>query len=702
MGNTVEGARADTAPAPRIVEVHGLRGLALVLVVGFHLFGDGRVSGGVDVFLVVSGFLATMVLLRRVEGDGLRLTDHYGRVLARLVPSALVVLAATAVAGVLLLPSGRWIGLGHEVVASALFFQNVELVDAHLGYEAAAPETSPLQHFWSLSVQAQFLLVLPLVVAALAALLGRRTRRPRVAVGALLAAVTAGSFAYALQQVEVHQARAYFDTLTRLWELGVGGLLGLVVHRVRLADPVRAALAWTGLALVVSAGFVIDGGTAYPGLPTWWPVGGALLVLVGAGSAARWSPQRVLRLRPLTWLADVSYELYLWHWPLLVLFLFVARRDDVGWPGAAAILAISLLLAWATRQAVSQPVTRVRAARGARPVLAATAVATLVVVAACQAGVASLEREREQELAALKDLDPQHPGAAVLEPGYDGPSTFSAPYLPSLFVAAEDLGPSARTECIARRPREGAAGGVPVCESHLPDEPTATVVLVGASHVYQWESAFVAIAAEQDWQVRLIGKGGCRLQVRPDGPDNACAQWSAAAMETLLATRPDAVVVEATRTPAPEEGAQTERMVRSQVQAWRALARAGIPVLALRDNPRPAGDLLECIDRHGPDPDRCSVRRAEALADPMPVVRHVPRDVHLIDLTPQICPTEVCPLTVGNVLVYRNDHLTDTYVRTLAPTLDQRLRAAAPWLYPEAVEQRPADVARAGRGSMTG
>lgn len=718
------GRPAGPAPIGRIGEIDGLRGLALTLVVLFHVLGAGRVSGGVDVFLTLSGFLVTRSLLRRAEAGRLRLADHYGRTLARLAPPALVVLTTVAVAAWALVPPARLPEILREVAASAAFRENWELIDAQLAYGAAGPQASPLQHFWSLSVQGQFFAAWPLLVLACVVVGERLARRSRTRLtparllALVVGAATLASFVYAVHLTSADQPTAYLSTWSRFWELGAGAVAALVLDRLhlatRLSDGVRAGLGWAGLALVAGCGFVVDGARVFPGPWTLVPVGGALLVLAGAGSGSRWASGRTLQLPVLRWLADVSYALYLWHWPVLVLWLLWSGAPQAGAAAGAAILAVSVLLGWATTALVGDPVVRwVRraAARGV-PALAGLAAASLVVVGGTSAWADTQERRTAAELRALWQPSAAHPGAAVLADGWAGPTAsdpaapgVAAPFRPAPHLAAKDRphlddcsqtdkDDAALVECVITAPADG--------------EPTARVFLVGASHLQAWEDAYAGVAEQAGWEVTVLVKHSCRLGVTsPDGgaggaegapagssASDACAAWGRAALDRVLAERPDAVVVEGTRT---YEDGRPETVIPGQVAAWQELDSAGVRVVTMRDNPRFAWRVPDCLDAHGAGGDAapagtvadavaaCSRPRAEQLAavSPATTTPGVPASAVHVDLTDAICGPVTCEVVVGNVLAYRDDdHLSGTYVQTLAPALEAALRAQAPWLFP--------------------
>ncbi|WP_423463206.1 acyltransferase family protein [Promicromonospora sp. MS192] len=694
-------ARPPAHAAPRgrsghIPELHGLRGLALALVVAFHLFGNGRVSGGVDVFLVLSGFLATGSLLRRAERRELRLGEHYGRTFARLVPPALLVLAATAVLAWLVMPRGIWVQTGREIIASALYYVNWEMISGQLAYGAAGPQTSPLQHFWSMSVQGQFFLAWPVAVLVVVAL----ARLVRISARGLLLVVVAGasvaSFVFAQELHGVDQPVAYFHSWARFWELGIGGFLALALPWLRLPGAVRPLLGWAGLGLVVSSGFVLDGGALFPGAWALWPVGGALLVLLGSGGTAGWGPRGLLQVAPLRFVADISYALYLWHWPLLIAYLHHTGLERVDWFGAAAILAASVLLSWLTTKLVADPAQRFREAFGGVRALVAAAVCVSLVAGGAVVGVRLLERQDAQLLAQAEavaeaagdDGATDYPGALALDPRYAQPVPQDVPVLPAAAVAAQDRPEIDDDGCIQSN-EETAGSDVPeTCLLSDAPDPRRVVVMVGDSHTIQWAPAMAEVGADEGWRVLLMARRGCRLQAPPVGEQadvsDMCWSWRVNAMAMLKQMRPDAVMVIGTRTSTIAPG---DKVHPAETRAWKQLAKAGIRVITLRDNPRFEFDVPACVEEH-PDGAGCARARVDAFSAVNPVheAKGSPRSAVHLDLTRFICGPAMCEGVVGNVLVYRDDdHMTATFATTLARPLHQALRAKAKWLF----ENRP-------------
>ncbi|WP_454859798.1 acyltransferase family protein [Promicromonospora soli] len=692
---TVPVALPVRRPGVHIPELHGLRGLALALVVAFHLFGNGRVSGGVDVFLVLSGFLATGSLLRRAAGRELRLGEHYGRTFSRLVPPALLVLVATAALAWWTMPRGMWVQTGRELLASALYYVNWEMISGQLAYGAAGPQTSPLQHFWSMSVQGQFFLVWPVVVLLVVALARRLWISARDVLLVVIIGTTAASFVFALNLQAVDQPVAYFHSWARFWELGVGGFLALALPWLRLPGFLRPLLGWVGLGLVVSSGFVLDGGALFPGPWALWPVGGALLVLLGSGGRAGWGPRGLLQVAPLRFVADISYALYLWHWPLLIAYLHYTGQDRVDWVGAALILTTSVVLSWLTTKLVADPAQRFREAFGGVRALVAAAACVSLVAGGAVAAVTELERQDAVLLAAAEAAaeaagPSQYPGALALSPTYGDPVPGGIAIQPAPAVAALDLPDVDAEGCIQDNVKTPGSDAALSCVLTEGPDPDHTVVMVGDSHIIQWAPAVAEVGRQESWRVQLMARRGCRLAA-PVGPvdtTDKCWSWRVNALAALEQLQPDAVVVVGSRT---SPNAPGDTVVRSEARAWRQLAEAGIRVVTIRDNPRFGFDVPACVESH-PDGVGCARPRTDIYSPVNPVVTDegVPETAVHVDLTRFLCGVRLCEGAAGNVLIYRDDnHMTATYAATLTGPLHSSLRMKAPWLFVDPMEAPP-------------
>ena len=326
-------------------DIQGMRALAVGMVVIYHLYPSLLTGGfaGVDVFFVISGFLITGHLLREYRKTGkVALLDFWGRRAKRLVPAAALVLTVTWVASRLLLPATRLADTAAQIRASALYYQNWQLAWNAVDYLKSDNAASPVQHFWSLSVEEQFYLGWPLLflLAALVALTaGRGARRARGhRVMLLLAgAIVVGSLWYSVYYTHANPAGAYFVTTTRIWELGLGGLVALLPAQLSARVGRLGVLGWAGLGLVIASAFVLSGTNAFPGYLALLPAGGAALLILGGSAAGRFGPHRLMSVGPLVFIGGISYSLYLWHWPLIVFYTARSGRA-VGlvpaWPSS--------------------------------------------------------------------------------------------------------------------------------------------------------------------------------------------------------------------------------------------------------------------------------------------------------------------------------------------------------------------------------
>src|SRR4051794_27531067 len=293
--------RADAARRAAVLpEVQALRAIAVVLVLVYHLWPEAVPGGfvGVDVFFAISGFLITSLLLDEIGATRtIAFGSFWARRARRILPAALMTLGVTAVATLLFVPTTHWAAFLTEIGASAAYVENWQLAHDAVDYFAANDAVSPVQHYWSLSVEEQFYLVWPLLIGATLWLTRAASRRGRVRALALaMGALTVASLAWSIVHTPADPSAAYFVTPTRAWEFGVGGLLALAPG-IGHAPGRRALLGWAGLAAILVAGLTYGSGTVFPGAAALLPVGGALAVMAAGAPSVRWAPTGVLGLR---------------------------------------------------------------------------------------------------------------------------------------------------------------------------------------------------------------------------------------------------------------------------------------------------------------------------------------------------------------------------------------------------------------------
>ncbi|MBM7814790.1 acyltransferase family protein [Saccharothrix algeriensis] len=655
-------------------ELQGLRGVAAALVVVYHVW-LGRVSGGVDVFFLISGFLVTGQLLRAAAGGGIEFRPLWGRMITRLFPAALTVLAAVLVAGVVLLPENQWFQTIREVVAAALYLENWQLVADAADYFGRHNEASAVQHFWSLSIQGQFYLLWPLLVALVVAVARRAGHAPRRAVGALLLVVFAASLACSVALTAVDQPLAYFHSLTRAWEFALGGLLALATAAFAPSAPVRLVLGWLGLLGLVACGLVLRVGSAFPGYAALWPTLCAAAVIATGSSGSRFGADRLLSTRPLRYLGDLSYALYLWHWPVLVFYLVVHDRTGAGLRGGLGIVGLSLALAVLTHHLVEQPVRRSSpgsATRWGAYRFAGLAMAPVLVAAGCWQVVA--ERQASSHAAAVDD--PDHPGAAALEPGFRYWGSDDASVVPPLVALPKDFAGLEGSTCTTAPYNKELT----YCHSPVTGTPDKRIVVVGDSHMQQYLAALGQVARQRNWEVVAMNKGACPFSAESNAMpgDAKCLRWNADAFDKILSLRPDLVLTNGTR---DVRAGLTEETPPGFVAQWRKLEEAGIAVAAVRDNPRHPFKPSECASTHGAAAPRCGAPRATLLSPEPPYasIPDLPSNVEFLDFSDYFCPGDHCPPVIGNVHVYLDDsHISATYMKTMASAVERAIDSLSP------------------------
>jgi len=643
-------------------EIEGLRAVASILVAVYHIW-LGNVSGGVDVFFVIAGFLITTTLLNRYERNGrIDFPSFILRLAKRLFPAAFTVLFFVTVGCILWLPQVRWHQTVQEVFASALYFQNWQLASSSVDYLAQNNEASPFQHFWAMSLQGQFYIIWPLLLF-ITILLAKYVFRKSVRFTFFMSLIVVFllSFAYSVYLTEVNQPWAYFDTFTRVWEFSIGGIIALLIANITLKKSISMMLGWLGLFGLVSCGIILQVSTQFPGYAALWPALSAVFILVAGNQGGSYGVHRLLSSKPLMSFGSISYGFYLWHWPILIFYFVITGKETASFIDGLFIILLAVILSYLTTNLVEKPI---RNGKGLNTNWK-TGTLALVIMAPVLVLAFFWSNNIDQQNAELAEVvgDKDYLGAAVTASATVAEDN-KAPIAPSPVQARNDVPVLYDDGC------HQVIGEAEVieCEYGATDNPDYTLALVGGSHSAHWLPALQGFAEEENIKILNYTKSGCRFSSE-DFEAEDCTQWNQELMNILLESKPDLIFTTADAT-------ELDEIPDGYVDNWETLKEHDIPVFAVRDNPRFDFDVPSCVEENEGDLTECSVKREEIVPenDDWSKLENPPSNVHYVDLSDSFCGDEYCDPVIGNVLIYRDSHhITATYASTIAPILRKEL-----------------------------
>ena len=677
----VSGDEAGTAPGDRRFrpDVEGLRAVAVLLVVLFHARFPGLSGGfvGVDVFFVISGFVITGVLLReRASDHRTSIRSFYGRRCRRIIPAAtlvivVTVLAAYAVLGVVsgdrAAVDGRW---------AAVFLANFHFASTGTNYLTATQPPSPLQNFWSLAVEEQFYLVYPALFLLVAWVPLRFAFRTRLAIGLLL--VVGASFALSVIQTPTDPVAAYFSPFTRAWELALGALIAVSTPwLLRLSRRLAAAITWTGLGAVVMAAIWFDAQTPYPGWQVAIPVIGTGLVIAGGTAAPPEGAEALLRTPPFRQLGRLSYSLYLWHWPILILAAEAAGKSTLPRPQAMGWLLVALLASAVTYRVVENPIRHFRFAL--RHAWASVGLGIGLIAVTLSVTTQQLQAHASSELVATVPS-----GSVSIASGGQVQeligSALRTRKVPPNLTPASWGGPPSR--CFLYYGQTKA----PSCVFGDP-HGSLTMLIYGDSHAAMWFQALDDIAARAHWRLVILSKGGCPAEMlhvvnppgwgTPGGEFQACDQWHRYAINHINQVDPNLVIVTQEANLGPGDTDTKSEWKRGLEAVFSAITAPNVRVAVLGNIPLSPGDGPDCLAAHLDEVQVCS-GRSNDLYSPWRSAEKAAAAANsatYIDTLPWFCSRGVCPAVIGRFDVYHDKyHVAAPYAQYLEGVLAQALR----------------------------
>jgi peptidoglycan/LPS O-acetylase OafA/YrhL len=668
-----------------------------MLVVLFHLWPHRLPGGyiGVDVFFVISGFLITSHLVREVDRTGsVSLAGFWARRLRRLLPASYVVLVVSAVGVLIWVPRVLWQQFFRELLAAALYVENWALAIDSVDYLAADNTPSPAQHYWTLSAEEQFYLVWPLLVLLGIWLATRRlngVERRRQVVFGVLATTTAVSLGYSLWVTASDPAWSYFVTPARAWEFGAGALLAFAPAVARLLAPrLRAGLGWVAIMALLACSVVFDESTPMPGTAAVIVVVASMAVIWVEAPDVAWAPSQMLVMRPAQFLGDISYAVYLWHWPLIILLPYVTDHP-LTMLDKISVLMATIGASALTKRWVEDPVRGARRFGLARPrnTFAYAAAGALVLTALCVAPRADVARDVARTEQAARQLTQDPPpcfGAAARDPrAKNCPNRdLDGVLVPAPAAVEKDFPQYQR--CTA----PALADPLEPCAFGKRGRDLPHVAVIGDSHARIMMTMVEPLVEQGRLTADLYVSGGCpwsTLEPNQEIPEGRiCASFRKRLATLLDRNAKDYDLVLTTARLTTMRGSREER-VSGLAEAWSQVARQGVPVAVLRDNPQ---DRQDKLPEHDPNfclaqvpveqaNNECALDRSERLTRWYDVLSAAARrtpGAKVVDLTRFYCDEEKCPVVIGGVNVYfDNNHLTVTYAKTLAPFLYRALTA---------------------------
>jgi peptidoglycan/LPS O-acetylase OafA/YrhL len=709
--------RANAEAKHQRLDVQGLRMVAILTVFANHLWGWPRAGFvGVDVFFVISGFLITGNLLRNAEVTGtVSFRNFYWNRIRRIVPAATLVLILTYVVSVLIFQPFR----AHQVRTDALwsfaFWANWHFLAEGTDYFNAGDAVSPIQHFWSLSIEEQFYFVWPALIFVISVLIVHRkwshSRRMTIA-GAVMALIVVASLSWAIYETTTAPIAAYFNTFARVWELGVGALLATAIGPLsRIPRSLRPMMSWAGLLLIGASLFLIgDESAAFPAPWAILPVCGAAVV-IAAGLGGEPSYQEFLRNPISTYIGDISYSLYLVHWPAII---FVGALMDVGPYYYTSVLALSFALAIASYHGVENPLRRAdldslrelgKQLRRRRywpaksSQYAAIGACALLVVALCAFAFQPLKAPTAPPdvlvAASASGDDGAAPAVNVLPLGAamhdEIVAALKATNWPQFDPSIEEV-----TQAPAAVPEVLACGGpipppAPDCTWGDSSAPTKAVLL-GDSVAMAYLGPLMNVALNSGGKLQVHNEAQFACYFIDDLIANddqaladACPDRKRRAVDYINETKPDVVFISHTYTDKKIAGTNHVMSAREWgvalskfIESFRGSVKR-IVFLA----PPPADKVIgDCYGKRSSAPADCISKVSGDWRRMKNAEQGLAQIVGgaWIDSRPWFCAATLCPSFVENVLTKRDAvHMSQPYGKKIEPVINETLLAAGLW-----------------------
>lgn len=610
----------------RITQIQGLRALAAILVTVFHarLLPGGFI--GVDIFYVISGYLITGLILREIEKTGtLDLRSFYQRRIKRLLPTSVFVLFVTAIFAWILFPPITRDAIGRDLFAAATYISNYLFAWWQNDYQNLNATPSPFIHYWSLAVEEQFYLIWPIFILFLA-------RYGKKVILGGIAITTLGSLLFSIYLTQVAPIWAFYSLPTRAWELGFGALLLFIPETKKK----MRILPWLGFFGITFASLNFNENTAFPGKNALIPV---IATVVLIASIKYWPPlfNDLSNSRVSQWLGAISYPLYLWHWPALVLPSSALGRPLRFYERFLCIL-LTIILAHFTSKYVEEPLRH-------KNLSPRTIYNGAIVTTASSLAVGTLIAFSTSSIITTKgDISYQFDLVKVMEK--------PAVYGDDCHV---NYGETKSGFC-----------------TYGDKNSSETIVLYGDSHAAQWFPTLEKLAKQRGFKLISLTKSACPA-VDANRPDQGafkqvhCTKWRQNSIERIAKIKPMAVITSSFQyfTPANERVSRATWWRDGQRKLLSDLTGSTDHLIYISDTPRPLRDIPNCL-----------ASRNSRVCDSTQKTRvSIIFGFEVVNPTPWLC-SSFCPAIIDGTVAYRDaSHISVEMALKLLPKLEEALIA---------------------------
>lgn len=643
-------------------EIEGLRIVAALLVAIYHIW-FGKVSGGVDVFFVVSGFLITTSIISTINKTGeFKFWPYISKLMKRLFPLAFIIILVVLILSIFFLPSTIFDKTIKETFSSMFYYQNWQLAISNTDYLDANQMKSPFEHYWAMSIQGQFYIIWFILFSGILLLikkygLSNGKRLVNVVLGFLFIV----SFIYSVYLTAINQPLAYFITFTRVWEFALGGLLCINLSSIKISNIAAEIIGWIGLIGLILTGALFDVSTMFPGYIALWPMTCALLIILSGNKETKYGVKNFLSMPIMIKLGGVSFGIYLWHWVLLSFYKYNISEN----PGIVAgllIILLSIALSFVTTKYIETPIRNAKFNKLAFKRIGYIALVNILLITGL---VSHNQYVKIQDKKAVANKD--YPGALSIN--LDKDKIKENKPKPEFANVFDDL-PQSHLD---NSNQSMSKSEVKVGKYGKQKDYKATIALVGSSHSEHWLGAVIKAAEENDYRVINITRSGTRFST--GYKKNTLQDDWVKNVENYLEKADDIDLVLSHVTASDTESEKIQQQMVNQL--LKVKNNYGIEVMAIRDIPRYDFNVSEELEKHGEKDTIERMNKGNRQLDEAfwEQISNEEKDL------PQFDPSEYFKVNgkyrpiIGNIVVYRDmDHMTNTYSETFGPILGDEIK----------------------------